>query len=219
MSFTKSNDIDHDNTENYHTYLDTSWIQDETRLLNVENSLHCEPLDSIQGIFIYINQHNYIDNIFCETIPLTVNEKDSFISSSALIKLIQTNKISTPVSKYKFSNLFSFFVDIEPDSVLSFSKLDDDDEHITQSSSFKEQFITDSITIPPAIFVFHKINTLYFIYNETSTTKRNTTLKSILKSNNTLQNNHKTKKNVRITNKLFKINTDIKKNNTRKKRL
>ena len=60
MSFTKSNDIDHDNTENYHTYLDTSWIQDETRLLNVENSLHCEPLDSIQGIFIYINQHNYI---------------------------------------------------------------------------------------------------------------------------------------------------------------
>ena len=221
MSFTESND--NDNADNNHTYLDTSWIQTESRLLNVENTLHCEPLHSIQGIFIYINQHNYIDNILCETITLNINENNSFIPSSALIKLIQTKKINTPVSKYKFSNLFSFFVDIEPDSVQSFSKLDDNDKLITQSSTFKEQFITDSIIIPPTVFVFHKINTLYFIYNETSTTKRNTTLKSILKSNNTNnihQTYSKTKKNVRILNHSYKPHSyNNKKNNTRKKRL
>ena len=61
-----TNDIDDNNDD----YLDTSWIQQEKRVQDIQNNYSREPMESISGIFIYINQNNYIDKIVREIIPL-----------------------------------------------------------------------------------------------------------------------------------------------------
>ena len=43
--------------------LDTSWIQKEQRIQNIQNNHIREPMDSIHAVFIYINQNNYINKI------------------------------------------------------------------------------------------------------------------------------------------------------------
>jgi hypothetical protein len=193
---------DYDDTD---IHLDTSWLHNEERLQTVHNNLYREPMDSIHGIFIYINQNNYIDKIVRENLPLIdcENNSGSQIPYSSLLKIIQSKKISTPVSKYKFSNMYSFIVDLEPDCVQSFSKLNDDNDQIMKSTFFKEERITDNIKVPSSIFVFHDTNSLYFFFQEVFTNKHNITLKSILKPEINNDNRHtKTKKNVRIVDRL-----------------
>ena len=199
-----TNDIDVNNDDDY---LDTSWIQQEKRVQDIQNNYSREPMDSISGIFIYINQNNYIDKIVREIIPLQrepVNQ--STISPDSLLKIIQTKKLRTPISKYKFTNLFTNIVDIEPEQIQSFSQIDD--ANLTNNSFFKETSITDSINIPSSIFIFHSMNTLYFFFQEIPTQKHNITLKSALKQS-FLQDHgepeptssHRSTKKVRIVDK------------------
>jgi hypothetical protein len=224
------NDDNDDNSDN-DDHLDTSWIQQEERLQLIQNNLSREPMDSIHGIFIYINQNNYIDKIVRENIQLTEgdNGSGSQIQYDSLLKIIQSKKVTTPVSKYKFANLYSFMVDLDPDHIQPFSNLNDDDDQLTNSSFFKEQNITDPVKIPSSIFVFHNTNTLYFFFQEVITTKHNTTLKSILKTEKNKESREpdnssghtKTKKNVRIFDKLDTHISNLKKmrnKGTRKRR-
>ena len=196
-----THDIDDDD------YLDTTWIQQEKRVQNIQNNYSREPMESISGIFIYINQNNYIDKIVREIIPLQREPANhSTISSDSLLKIIQTKKLRTPISKYKFTNLFTNIVDIEPEQIQSFSQLDD--ANLTNNSFFKETSITDSINIPSSIFIFHSMNTLYFFFQEIPTQKHNITLKSALKQS-FLQDDgepepissHRSTKKVRIVDK------------------
>ena len=199
-----TNDIDVNNDDDY---LDTSWIQQEKRVQDIQNNYSREPMDSISGIFIYINQNNYIDKIVREIIPLQREPANqSTISPDSLLKIIQTKKLRTPISKYKFTNLFTNIVYIEPEQIQSFSQLDD--ANLTNNSFFKETSITDSINIPSSIFIFHSMNTLYFFFQEIPTQKHNITLKSALKQS-FLQDHgepeptssHRSTKKVRIVDK------------------
>jgi len=201
--------IDNDNNEDDdNDCLDTSWIQQEKRIQDIQRNYSREPMDSIRGIFIYINQNNYIDKIIRENIPLLINSPiSSTISPDSLLKIIQTKKLRTPISKYKFSNIFSNVIDIEPEQIQAFSKIDD--SLLNENSFFKETSINNSIDIPSSIFIFHSINTLFFFFQEIPTNKHNLTLKSALKST-ILQDqrepdstiSHRNTKKVRIYDKL-----------------
>jgi hypothetical protein len=202
-----NNDYD-DNNDDDNDCLDTSWIQQEKRIQDIQRNYSREPMDSIRGIFIYINQNNYIDKIIRENIPLQINSPNSStISPDSLLKIIQTKKLRTPISKYKFSNIFSNVIDIEPDQIQPFSKIDD--SLLIDNSFFKETSITNSIDIPSSIFIFHSINTLFYFFQEIPTNKHNLTLKSALKST-ILQDqrepdstiSHRNTKKVRIYDKL-----------------
>jgi hypothetical protein len=74
--------------------------------------------------------------------------------------------------------------------------------------------VTDDVVIPPSIFIFHNINSLYFIYKEHNNLPNNYTLKSILKSS-TL--NSKAKKTVRIQDSMTEVMKLKKHPYTRKK--
>jgi len=175
--------MENNNDNNDNNDLDTSWILHEQRIQNMQNNHFREPLESIRGVFIYINQNNYIDKIITERLSLdTYNNSNSIIYNHFLLKILQDKKIKTPTSKYKFSNAFSFFVDLEPEQIQPFSGLDHDKLH--NSTFFKEISITDNIIIPPSIFIFHNINTIYFFFQEIIFEKHNITLKSILKQDN-----------------------------------
>jgi hypothetical protein len=211
-----THDIDDDDC------LDTSWIQQEKRIQDIQTNYSREPMDSISGIFIYINQNNYIDKIVREIIPLQREPANqSTISPDSLLKIIQTKKLRTPISKYKFTNLFTNIVDIEPEQIQSFSQLDH--ANLTNNSFFKETSITDSINIPSSIFIFHSMNTLYFFFQEIPTQKHNITLKSALKQS-FLQDHgepgptssHRSTKKVRIVDKNDEKN--IHKKNTKPRR-
>jgi hypothetical protein len=222
-----NNDNDNDN-DNDNNNLDTSWILHEQRIQNMQNNHFREPLESINSMFIYINQNNYIDKITTERLSLdTDNNSNSIIYNNCLLKILQNKKIKTPTSKYKFSNAFTFFVDIEPEQIQSFSVLDHD--KLQNSTFFQEISITDNIIIPPSIFIFHNINTIYFFFQEILFEKHNITLKSILKQDNknittTDKNTHSNfTKKVRIFDKnihhnLSKIKHKHKKG-TRKRRI
>ena len=58
--------------------------------------------------------------------------------------------------------------------------------------------VTDDIVIPPSIFIFHNINSLFFIYKEQNNLPNNYTLKSILKPSSFSTTKPKAKKTVRI---------------------
>ena len=161
--------------------LDTSWIRRETQIQNIQNNYSREPMEAIHGIFIYINQNNYIEKIMREMITLTEGEPGagSQITPDMLLKIIQTKKLRTPVSKYKFTSLFTHVIDIDPDKIQSFSKTNERD--IASVSFFKEAPITTHVHIPASIFIFHSINTVYFFFQEVLVAKHNHTIKSILK--------------------------------------
>jgi len=177
MDLVEDNTSDHDEDGG----LDTSWIHRETQIQNIQNNYSREPMEAIHGIFIYINQNNYIEKIMREMITLTVGDSGSgsHITPDMLLKIIQTKKLRTPVSKYKFTSLFTNVIDIDPDKIQSFSKTN---EHgIASVSFFKESPITVDVHIPASIFIFHSINTVYFFFQEVLVAKHNHTIKSILK--------------------------------------
>ena len=161
--------------------LDTSWIQRETQIQNIQNNYSREPMEAIHGIFIYINQNNYIEKIMREMITLTVGDAGtgSQLTPDMLLKIIQTKKLRTPVSKYKFTSLFTNVIDIEPDKIQSFSKTSE--SNLAAASFFKETPITVDVHIPASIFIFHSINAVYFFFQEVLVAKHNHTIKSILK--------------------------------------
>jgi hypothetical protein len=161
--------------------LDTSWIQRETQIQNIQNNYSREPMEAIHGIFIYINQNNYIEKIMREMITLTQDDAGtgSHITPDMLLKIIQTKKLRSPVSKYKFTSLFTNVIDIDPDKIQTFSKTNECD--LAGASFFKEAPITGNVHIPASIFIFHSINTVYFFFQEVLVAKHNHTIKSILK--------------------------------------
>lgn len=169
--------IDEDNTD-----LDTSWIQHETQLQDIHANYSRETMPHICGVFIYINQNHYIEKITRDVIQLTTADScsTSYIAEDVILKIIQTKKLRTPVSKYKFTNAFINVVDIEPEKIQSFSKTKEDE--LAQVSFFKEISIIGPIHIPSSIFIFHSINTVYFFFQEIPVTKHKYTLKSILKT-------------------------------------
>ena len=161
--------------------LDTSWIHRETQIQNIQNNYSREPMEAIHGIFIYINQNNYIEKIMREMITLSLGDSGSgsHITPDMLLKIIQTKKLRTPVSKYKFTSLFTNVIDIDPDKIQSFSRTNERD--IAGASFFKESPITGNVHIPASIFIFHSINSVYFFFQEVLVAKHNHTIKSILK--------------------------------------
>jgi hypothetical protein len=201
--------------------IDTSWIDEQEKLQNINTNYYREPMNSMNIFFLYINQNNYIENIICEKHQLIIsesqldssNKNSSFLSKEFVLKLIQTKKKKTPVSKYKFKEILLFNVDLDTEHIQSFSMND----NYTDSSHpfFKKIPIIDDIFISDSIFIFHSLNSLFFIFQEypniISNTQQKHTLKSILKpSINNIKNNDKfhTKKNVRILldkNKTYKV--------------
>jgi hypothetical protein len=163
--------------------LDTSWINKQDKLANIQNNYFREPIENINAFFIYINQNDYISQILCEKIFFN----NSIIQNIDLIQIIQQKKIKTPTSKYKLYDIFSFIVDIEPQHIQSYVQSNN------TSSFLKSIPITNDIVIPQSIFIFHDVNALYFFFKEIPTviTSHRNTIKSILKNNN---NDNKIKK-------------------------
>ena len=176
---------------------DHHW-DEERRLLNIHNTIPTEPMEFIHAKFLYLNNHDYIENIICENIPLSVQSNGSILKKEKVIQLIQQKKIKTKDSKYKFIDLILCNFSVPSNSIYSFSKSTDISEsaqkHVKKVSAIEDLFIK------PSIFPFHQINSLYFFFEECEIEKNNNTiLKSILKTPQSNGPPKLTKKKVRIS--------------------
>tara|TARA_B100000073_G_C23346102_1_gene416878 strand:- start:157 stop:480 length:324 start_codon:yes stop_codon:yes gene_type:complete len=90
-----------------------------------------------------------------------------------------------------------FHVDIEPENIMSFSQCDQQNL-TTKSQTFLHHHHTiDTIEIPSSLFIFHDIQTLYFVFQEEETQEtKQSQLKSILKK--PYSERHKFTKRVKI---------------------
>ena len=192
MKFTENDDYDSD--------LDISWIKEQEKLEQINQNYFREPMENIDMFFIYINPNNYIDKITTENHKLNINENNiGVLNNDFIINIIQTKKQILPNIKYKLIDILLFNIDLEPENIQNYSK----NENILDNSKhfFKVLSSLNDIKISPSIFIFHKINSLFFLFKQNDDTY--TKPKSILKNtdfNNSCDNqsSHKTTKKVRI---------------------
>jgi len=140
---------------------DFSWVLEQDRLHNPQNNFSREPIGRIQVKYIFINKNKYIDKVLCETAELSLG---NVISNEQLIRMAESKKYKTPTSRYKLKDLLLFNVDLEPEHIQAYAKNDD---FIAFSKPFmKVLSVVDKIIIPDSVFIFHDINSLYFIFEE-----------------------------------------------------
>jgi hypothetical protein len=155
-----------------------SWVLDEEKLLNINECYSREMFRSISAHYIYINGNDCIDNIKCEEVFFNwdISKNIGIIPNNILLKLIEGKK-TCGNNKYIFVEGAIFNIDLEPDHIQDYSETNCDDSD--NGSRFLKPFnVIDDLRLEPTIFIFHELNSLYFIFRQTEK-KQNTT--SILK--------------------------------------
>jgi len=184
-----------------------SWVLDEEKLLDIKECYYREKFPSISAYYIYINENDYIDNIKSEEVYFNwdISKNVGIIPNNVLLKLIEEKKIFGD-NTYRFDEGSLFNITLEPDDIQSYSESDYSGNNNNQS--FLKTFtVLDDLYLKPTIFIFHELNSLYFIFRQIIK-KRNPI--SILKFIEDEPNKHKS-----IT-KRVRVHLPNKKNKTRK---
>ena len=179
-----------------HDILDETWIHELQRIQNIKHNYCKENMNSIYIHSIFINHLKDIDKIINSEVLLTQynHSKNTYIPKELLLQFIQNNTRYLK-SQYKLHDIASFFVTLEPEDIQSYSKtIDLSSTH----NFFKFHPSIDDIIVPPSIFIFHSINSIFLIYQEVIHNTHNHTMKSILKSTSNKNNKYSDTKKVRI---------------------
>lgn len=166
--------------------LDISWIDEQSKLHNIEQNYCREPMESISIHFIYINLEKNIEKVSSDTIDIFNNT----ITKERILQLIQHNK-SIHHSRYRLLDILVYNVDLEPNHIQEFVYGDLDNNRF-----FKVFSIVEDIVISPSIFIFHSLNSIYFVFQEIELIE-NPIIKPILKIGGE-KDSKKTTKKVRI---------------------
>jgi hypothetical protein len=138
--------------------LDTSWITETERFQHLDTIASKELSSYLNTCYLCINANHEIVSV--------KRDKIVFDASATTLSSTRLLELSQPYSNYVLKNILLFHVPIEPQHILSFSK---SDHSFDIAKSFLHHYVvTDSITIPPSIFIFHSIHTLYFFFHEES---------------------------------------------------
>jgi hypothetical protein len=155
------------------TTMDTSWITEEKKLVEIRHNCLPEPLTSIQLKIFYVDMSQSLDTIETKTISLA---SSNHISKEQLISLIQTHKKESQMNHYVFKEMSLFHIPIEPEQISTFLQ-----PSFESQSFFHTYSIVQDIDLLPSVFIFHPSSTLclLFVEHEKPAVKK---LKSALKS-------------------------------------
>jgi hypothetical protein len=183
-----------------------SWIEDEEKLLKVQDKFQREPMESIKCFFLFMNQNKYIEKITDEILDLNLNPDPDLglnshakISKERVLKLIEEKKSVKPDVKYAFLDSWLFLVDLEPEHIQAFSQTEVSSRFITKLS------FVDDIVIVPSIFIFHDMNAVYFLFQEMERTPAKSALRNKVTGHKATKRVtysaqfNKTRKNISIT--------------------
>ena len=167
-----------------------SWLEIEKKLLEIDKKHVKEPMKTIKCYFLYVNQNDYIEKIDTELVDIMIfnsgssleNEnKKGFISKDKVAELI-TKKSTVFNKQYTLKETSIYNVDLEPDNVFFYSQDADFNEY--SKRFFKVLNNGEKIVIHPSIFVFHQINSVYFLFYEQVEKNEPISPRSILKKSN-----------------------------------
>jgi hypothetical protein len=156
------NHYESDNENAIHD-LDMSWIHETKKLQEINHNYCKEPISEIEIFFIYINPNDYIDKITSEIVDLSIVNNESILQNDVIIQLIDKHKF-IHTTKYKVLDVLLYNVDLTPENIQFYSQ----NENLPESSSkfLQPLSILHDFVIPPSIFIFHKINSIFVILKE-----------------------------------------------------
>jgi len=135
------------------------WIEENQRLLSIEHNCLREPIPSISLAFYYINKSREVDSVIHESIPFSPSDP-RILTKERLLRLVQDHKKSNSLTThYILKDICLFHIHTEPEQIGQFN------EH-SFSQFWTSYPILDSIVLPPSIFIFHSLHTLFFFYYE-----------------------------------------------------
>lgn len=187
-----------------HERLDETWVHELQKIQDINQNYCRECMDSISVHSVFVNNNKHIDKIINLEITLSTHntiDNYKYIPKNQLISIIKHNQEhlgQQNIRQYKLIDIASFFVTLEPEHIQSYSK-----SEVTSNNHnfFKIHPYIDDIHVPTSIFIFHKLNSVFLIYQEFISNTNNRTAKSILKKNSNQNTQSHTKK--------VKINTDL----------
>jgi hypothetical protein len=131
---------------------DEKWLQEQWKLLSIKNNYKREQLEYINLHFCYVDAENSIVNL--KTEKHTFSETQ-MISEKELFAIIEEKKHDANIN-YVFTELSLFLVDLEPENIQTIEP--------STPQFFKTMPFISDIAIPPSIFIFHPLNSLFFLF-------------------------------------------------------
>lgn len=151
--------------------LDLSWIEEDTRMSNISQNYFREKMKYIYTYCIYINKGLNIDKIVSSVQELSsicaADSPEYGLSKTVISDIIRANQILSTGIKYNLLDILVYNVDLEPENIQDFSKMEN-------LGNFTSRFLKtyshgQDIIISPSIFIFHNLNSVYFIFQEVDT--------------------------------------------------
>lgn len=139
---------------------DEKWIQEQNKILNMQNNHPREPLQFIKIHLCYVDCNSSIVEIKTEQHFFT--NTTTTITEAEILRLIDSKKrLSNRL--FAFSEMAVFHVDLEPEHINSFAP--------EATTFFKPVAIISDICLSNSIFIFHPLNCLFFIFKQKSSLK------------------------------------------------
>ncbi len=146
-----------------------SWIESQKRLLNA-TSIEPEPMTYINIHLCYVNANDEISEYKTVKYKCARREQGSLSQSEK-----GGNAVAFVLSNISESEMYKLVQDYKKPSY-SFIEMSSFIAQKFEDSEFKTYPMVTSIEIPPALFIYHDINCLLFLYKEkhngTKVTKR-----------------------------------------------
>lgn len=155
MSINKLPSKDLDSSE-----LSLDWLIETEKITQINENYHPELMTTIQIHYIYINVNSYIEKIKSDTLSIS----DTKITSDQLMELSEKNRKVESKQKYNLVDVFIYNVDLPSENIQEYVKNANSNQLF--KTFFKSHNITDDMNVHPSIFIFHSINSIYFIYQE-----------------------------------------------------
>ena len=146
--------------------LDTSWIDDLDKLNNIHHSYFREPMKNIDFFILLVDSNDSILKIKKENHRFSTIDKNCTFTNSFLIQFIERikNTYSKGKIRYKLYDVLLYNIDIEPEHIQPYVS----NENLLELGGKKLQSLSiiQDVVVTPSIFIFHKINSLFFIFKQ-----------------------------------------------------
>lgn len=139
----------------YSVDTDYSWIEEYKKIEKDYNKYYKSSPREISGYCIFVNINNEVECLLANKMLL---DKNSVLSKNSIINFINKNKNR---KKYTFHKLLKYNITIDPINIdRIIKKTIDSEEYMCELHNIQD------ITFQDTIEMFHRINTLFFIYRE-----------------------------------------------------
>jgi hypothetical protein len=141
------------------------WIEEQTKILNTNQNHQREPLKYIQLHFCYTDSNDCIMSLKTEKhfFDNATNEDDKVVDEATLMRIIDEHKTYSNMH-FVFKELATFHVDLEPEHINSFDP--------SNTTFFKPLPIVSDVSFSKSIYIFHPLNSLFFLFKQRSSLKQ-----------------------------------------------